>query len=216
MDKNNENYIDMNKFEFSAFKLNKSYGGAKIVDDFSISVNNGEVVGLVGDNGAGKSTVMRMAALVEAADTGQISINGIKAEENIKEFRSKIGYIPQSNALIDEMTALDNMKLFSLLNKDETAAKINELAEAFDMEEFLHKKVKHLSGGMVRRVNIAVGLINNPSMIVADEPFAGLDKTQREKVINYLKELSRNGVGQLISSHYVENLKTWSKSIIAL
>ena len=83
-------------------------------------------------------------------------------------------------------------------------------------DEFLNKKVKHLSGGMKKRVNIAAGLINNPDMIVADEPFAGLDSSQRDKVITYLKKLSHDGVGQLISSHYIENLKSWSKSIVTL
>ncbi len=204
------------KFEFNAVNLSKSYGGINAVNNFSITINNGEVIGLVGDNGVGKSTIMRMAALVELPDTGYIAINGIKTENKIKEFRSRIGYIPQSNALIDEMTALDNLKLFSLLNKSETSRKIEEMTSAFDMKSFLHKKVKHMSGGMTRRVNIAVGLINNPSMIVADEPFAGLDKTQREKVTEYLKKLSAQGIGQLISSHYMENLKSWSKSIITI
>ena len=203
-------------FQFEAVNLNKAYGGLNAVSNFSIEIKNGEVIGLVGDNGAGKSTIMRMAALVEHPDSGHIQINGIKAETKIKEFRSSIGYIPQANALIDEMTALDNLKLFSLLGKEQTAYKIEELASAFNMHGFLHKKVKHMSGGMARRVNIAVGLINNPKMIVADEPFAGLDKTQREKVTEYLIKLSEQGIGQLISSHYIENLESWSKSIITI
>lgn len=203
-------------FSFYAIKISKSYNDICVIKDFSIKIENGDVVGLIGNNGTGKSTIMRIAALVDNTYSGEILINGKKANEHIKQFRKRIGYIPQSNALIDEMTVLDNLKLFSMLSKKETNSKIEELTLAFDMNEFLNKKVKHLSGGMKKRVNIAAGLINNPDMIVADEPFAGLDSSQRDKVITYLKKLSHDGVGQLISSHYIENLKSWSKSIVTL
>lgn len=204
------------KFDFNAAGICKSYNGVSVVDNFSVSISGGEVVGLIGDNGAGKSSIMRMVALVESLDGGEIYINDELPNSRIKYYRSKIGYIPQSNALIEEMTAIDNLRLFSLKDKMTTNLKIDELTKAFDMKMFLHKKVKHLSGGMACRVNIAAGLMNSPKMIVADEPFAGLDATQREKVIEYFKHLANEGVGQLISSHYVENLQTWSKSIITI
>lgn len=204
------------KFKFCAVNLCKSYNGAKIVSDFNVNVLSGDVIGLIGDNGTGKSTILRMMALVDFPDSGEVIINDEKANTRIKYYRGRIGYIPQSSALIEEMSAIDNLKLFSTLDKANTKIKIKELSEAFDMNEFLNKKVKHLSGGMARRVNISAGLINNPSLIVADEPFAGLDATQREKVINHFKLLAKNGVGQIISSHYMENLKDWSKSIISL
>ena len=204
------------RLELNAVNICKSYKDANVISDFSFSISSGEVIGLVGDNGTGKSTIMRIAALVDMPDSGDVIINGKKAAENIKQIRRYIGYIPQSNALIDEMTALDNLKLFSLLGKAETKKRIDELSDAFDMESYLNKKVKHLSGGMKRRVNISAGLINSPKLIVADEPFAGLDKSQREKVIAYFKRLSDEGAGMLISSHYIENLKDWSKSIISL
>lgn len=204
------------KFNFKAVNLCKSYNRAKVVSDFNVDIANGDVIGLIGDNGTGKSTILRMAALVNAPDTGDIFINDEKANLKIKYYRSKIGYIPQSSALIEEMSAIDNLQLFSTQDRETTRKKINELSDAFDMHDFLHKKVKHLSGGMARRVNISAGIINNPQMIVADEPFAGLDASQREKVIKYFSKLAKEGVGQIISSHYVENLKDWSKSIISI
>lgn len=204
------------KFDLKASKICKSYGGTVAVKDFSLTILGGEVFGLIGDNGTGKSTIMRIMALIDKMDSGEIYINGLDACENAKHFRTRIGYIPQANALIEEMTAVDNLKLFSLLDNKATAEKIDELSKAFDMDRFLHKKVKHLSGGMARRVNIAAGLINAPSFIVADEPFTGLDATQRAKVIGYLENLAKDGVGQLISSHYAQNLESWSKSIITI
>jgi len=208
--------VNNTKFNFCAVDLCKSYNGVKVVSNFNINISNGEVIGLIGDNGTGKSTILRMTALVDSPDFGDISINEEKASARIKYYRSRIGYIPQSSALIEEMTAIDNLKLFSTQDKAKTNEKIKELSDAFDMHDFLNKKVKHLSGGMARRVNISAGLINNPQLIVADEPFAGLDATQREKVIKYLMHLADSGVGQIISSHYVENLKDWSKSIITV
>jgi len=208
--------LQSEKFSLEAINICKAYKGVAVVENFNINLSKGDVIGLVGDNGTGKSTIMRIIALIDRLDSGNLIINGKNAYENIKYYRSKIGYIPQSNAIIEEMTAIDNLKLFSLLNKKETILKIIELSEAFNMNDFMYKKVKHLSGGMKRRVNIAAGIINNPRIIIADEPFAGLDSTQRKRVIEYFKKLSNNGVGQLITSHYVENLRDWSKSIIAI
>ncbi|MEX1376996.1 MAG: ABC transporter ATP-binding protein [Eubacteriales bacterium] len=208
--------LNSKSFILKAENISKSFSAHKAIENICFNIAEGEVIGMVGDNGTGKSTIMRIISLVDSLDTGKYTINGENVYDNVKYYRSLIGYIPQSDALIEEMTASDNLRLFSLLDKKETEIKINELTKAFDMGEFINKKVKHLSGGMKKRVNISAGLMNRCKMIVADEPFAGLDKTQREKVIEYFKTQSKNGVAQLITSHYVDNLKGWSKSIIEL
>lgn len=206
--------VTNDQFSLEAKNIKKFFDKHAVIENFSLSISAGQVMGIVGDNGSGKSTIMRIIALVERQDEGTITINLKNATNHIKHFRNQIGYIPQAIGLIEEMSAKDNLKLFSLSQDEQTKIKIEEFAEVFGMRKFLNKKVKKLSGGMKRRVNIAAGLMNSPKLIIADEPFAGLDAKQRGSVIAYFKKLNNEGVAILITSHYIENIKPWADDII--
>lgn len=206
----------MTGFRVEAKDISQRYTGVKILDNVSISLESGQVTGVMGVNGAGKSSLLRIIGLIEKPDIGQLFIDGENPNQNIKNIRHQIGYAPQDIALFNELSAYDNLLFYSINKKKQTSKKLDELVSAFDMESFIKKRVYKLSGGMKRRVNLAVALINSPKLLVADEPFVGLDADQRKKVLNYLNSLSKLGMTQIISSHYSENLSMIAHNIIHL
>lgn len=206
----------MTGFRVEAKNISQRYTGVKILDNVSISLEPRQVTGVMGVNGAGKSSLLRIIGLIEKPDIGQLFIDGENPNQNIKNIRHQIGYAPQDIALFNELSAYDNLLFYSIKNKKQAKNKLDELVCAFDMESFIKKRVYKLSGGMKRRVNLAVALINSPKLLVADEPFVGLDADQRKKVLNYLNSLSKQGMTQIISSHYSENLSVIAHNIIHL
>lgn len=206
----------MTGFRVEAKNISQRYTGVKILDNVSISLEPGQVTGVMGVNGAGKSSLLRIIGLIEKPGIGQLFIDGENPNQNIKNIRHQIGYAPQDIALFNELSAYDNLLFYSINKKKQTIKKLDELVSAFDMESFIKKRVYKLSGGMKRRVNLAVALINSPKLLVADEPFVGLDADQRKKVLNYLNSLSKQGMTQIISSHYSENLSVIAHNIIHL
>ena len=204
----------MVKYLVEAAGLKKEYKRTTVVKDFSLMLRSGEAVGLFGSNGAGKTSVMKLLALVERPDAGKLIINGVGDAKEQHKMRKEIGFAPQEIALFEELTCRDNLNIFSLESKTEKKKKIDVLIDAFSLEEFIDKKVSKLSGGMKRRVNFAVALLNNPILLIADEPFAGIDPQHRHRILAYLKQLKEQGMAQVISSHYVENLNFLCDKII--
>jgi len=200
-------------FRYEVKNITKSYEDAIILNDFKLSVSPGDFFVFLGDNGSGKTTAMRVLALVEKIDSGTIKVDGNNAYENIKDYRSQIGYIPQSIALFEDMTGYDNLMMFSNLKADKSKERISYLSNILEMNDFINKKVKKLSGGMKRRINIACGLVNNPKLVIADEPFASLDVKQRKVVTNLFNELSKRGVSFIVSTHYKENIESIDKDV---
>lgn len=187
--------------------LSKAYGDTKVLDDISFSVNQGEILGLFGPNGTGKSTLLKILALITKADQGSYYWNSQNALKNIAKIRPKIGFVPQEIALFEELTVWDNLMCWSRQPKKDAKILAKEISEAL-MLTILHKKrVRNLSGGMKRRVNLAVALLNKPQLLIMDEPFVGIDVKHMELLIKYLKEQSQKGVTQIISGHHISQLK---------
>ena len=203
----------INGIELCITNLCKSYKKQEILKDFNLRLGAGQTIGLSGVNGSGKSTMIRILALVESADSGNIFMDGKDAVKHKSEYKKYIGYAPQDTALFEELTVIDNFHYFCLMNSKKAKSNIDDLIEAFDMIEFIHKRVEKLSGGMKKRVNLAVALLNEPRILIADEPFVGLDAYQRNRVIEYLRLLSEKGLTQIISSHYIENIDSFASSI---
>ena len=190
--------------------LNKNYGKRSALKDISLHIPVG-MYGLLGENGAGKTTLMRILATMLEASTGTVQINGVDIK-NKKEIRKMIGYLPQEFSIYPNMTvysALDYLGILSELPKHIRKQRINELLRQVNLEQERNKKFKNLSGGMKRRFGIAQALLNNPSILIIDEPTAGLDVDARNRLLDMLRDyLEKNPSSSiLITSHISGDLE---------
>jgi ABC-2 type transport system ATP-binding protein len=174
------------------------------------------VLGLFGPNGSGKSTLLDILALAVRPTSGQILYRGMDILPRPDTARHLIGYVPQDIALFEELTVLDNLHCWSRLPAAQTRSRIAEIAGALCLEPIASQKVATLSGGMKRRVNLGVALLGYPSLLVLDEPFAGVDLDHREIMQVLLRQLSGLGVCQVISSHSLEDLQPLAGKIMVL
>lgn len=182
--------------------IKKSYGKKQVLKQVSLTVKAGECTGIIGANGCGKSTLLRILSGVEKADAGSILINGETVKKPAERLAGYVGYIPQESVLIPELTVEDNLKLWAGLGDyKENRKNLARLREQFKLEEFCREKVKNLSGGMNKRVNIVCALIHAPFLLLMDEPSAALDLVFKEELRGYIRDFTANGGSVLISSH---------------
>lgn len=192
--------------------LSKSYGLARAVDDLSLSVKQGEFFGFLGPNGAGKTTTIRMITGAMEPDHGSVEVVGL-SQENKQEIHQLIGVVPESRGFYDWMTGEEYLSFFADLYQIESdrSAKVSNLLEATDLLRNKNKKVGAYSRGMKQRLGLARALINDPKILILDEPTLGLDPQGQEDIKNLLKRLNSDGVTIFYSSHLlqeVENLCT--------
>ena len=188
--------------------LKKTYGNKTVVEDVSLTLKQGEVVGLLGPNGAGKTTTFYMiVGLVKVTD-GKIYLDGhdITYMPMYKRARAGIGYLPQETSIFRGMNVVDN--IYSILemsekNKYKRLKKLEELLNEFSITHIKKSSASSLSGGERRRVEIARALATNPSFILLDEPFAGIDPIAVNDIINIILKLKNMGIGLLITDHNV-------------
>lgn len=204
-----------------AEKLAKSYKTRKVVNDIDIWINKGEIVGLLGANGAGKTTTFYMIVGFVKPDNGNVFLNGqnITTTPMYKRAQMGIGYLAQEPSIFRRLTVLENLMLvleFYPISRKERLARAKELLEEFSIYRLRNNKGYALSGGERRRVEIARTLAINPSFILLDEPFTGIDPitiSEIKEIINYLKE-ERN-IGILITDHNVrETLNITNRAYI--
>ena len=159
------------------------YKKKTILSEVRLTAVPGEIIGLLGANGSGKSTLLSVIAGAKKAESGKLSINDINFSEKPDEYRKYIGYVPQENPLIAELSCLDNLRIWSKLGKEEMRELIStKPLSILGVHEFCDKKVKDLSGGMKKRLSITATLITNPSILLMDEPFSALDMQNRHKL----------------------------------
>lgn len=196
----------MNVFETS--HLTKKYGKDKVVlDDVSLTVREGDIYGLVGRNGAGKTTLVRILLGLAKPSCGEIKINGASTEDALAYERTKIGSIVDSPALSLHLTALENMKSMGYALGATNIEKLKDIIYKVGLDPNNPTKVKNYSLGMKQRLAIALALINDPSILILDEPVNGLDPTGIFEVRELLLRLNRDGVTILISSHLLAELQ---------
>ncbi|HBV68647.1 MAG TPA: hypothetical protein DEF04_11030 [Clostridiales bacterium] len=185
--------------------LTKKFGSFTAVDNLSLHIDNGEFVGLLGPNGAGKTTTIKILTGLLKATNGEVFISGEPMNSNNKNAKSKMGIVPQYSNLDKELTVYENLvfasKLFRVKNYDE---KIHELLDLVDLTEYADRKVLSLSGGMDRRLIIAKALINDPEIIIFDEPTVGIDLNGRRKIWDILKYMKSVGKTVIMTTHYIE------------
>ncbi|MCG1036377.1 ATP-binding cassette domain-containing protein [Polaribacter sargassicola] len=190
--------------------LTKTYkNGVKPIDNLSLEIGTG-MFGLLGPNGAGKSSLMRTIATLQSPDAGSITFGDINVLEDNMSLRKVLGYLPQSFGVYPKMSAEDLLDYFATLKgiakKDERKAIVKEVLEITNLYEVRHKHVAGYSGGMKQRFGIAQLLLNNPKLIIVDEPTAGLDPAERHRFLNVLREVGSNCT-VIFSTHIVEDVK---------
>lgn len=198
--------------------LTKSYEKGKIVlDHFSAALEPG-VYGLLGPNGAGKSTLMNQITQNLEPDEGEILVNGISATKMGASYRDVLGYMPQQQGLYDRFSALEFLRYFASLKglkAKESRKRIEELLEVVNLTKARNRKLGGFSGGMKQRVLLAQALLNEPQILILDEPTAGLDPKERIRIRNYISSISENKI-VLIATHVVSDVECIAKEILFL
>ncbi len=190
--------------------LTKTYSnGVKALNNVNIKIKPG-MFGLLGPNGAGKSTLMRTIATLQEGDSGSISFDGIDISKDKISLRNALGYLPQTFGVYPKMSAEDLLMHFAELkgisNKVERKNIVEAVLEQTNLTDARKKKVSGFSGGMKQRFGIAQLLLNNPRLIIVDEPTAGLDPAERSRFLNVLREIGTNHI-VIFSTHIVEDVK---------
>ncbi|MDD4085054.1 MAG: LPS export ABC transporter ATP-binding protein [Acholeplasmataceae bacterium] len=200
--------------------LVKEYGGRRVVNGVSINVEQGTVVGLLGPNGAGKTTTFYMIVGIERPDAGEVLIDGreITGMPMHERARAGIGYLPQEASIFRKLTVEENIMAIlegTGLSLEKRLEKMNSLISEFHVEHIRGRKGSELSGGERRRVEIARALATDPSFILLDEPFAGIDPIAVADIQGMIAHLARRGIGVLITDHNVrETLSIVDKAYI--
>jgi len=190
--------------------LTKTYkNGVKALDNLNLEIGAG-MFGLLGPNGAGKSSLMRTVATLQSADAGSITFNGINVLQDPMSLRKILGYLPQEFGVYPKMSAEDLLDYFATLkgiaSRSERSRLIREVLEITNLFEVRKKHVEGYSGGMKQRFGIAQLLLNNPQLIIVDEPTAGLDPAERNRFLNVLREIGANNT-IIFSTHIVDDVK---------
>jgi ABC-2 type transport system ATP-binding protein len=198
----------MNQSILEARNLVKKYGALTAVNDISFTIEEGEVFGLLGPNGAGKSTAIAMLTGLFPPDSGSIRILGIDAVSDTEKVKHLIGVVPQDLALYPALSARENLRFFGEmygLNGKRLNQRIESLLEIVSMTERANDSIRSYSGGMKRRINLAIGLINNPRILFMDEPTVGVDPQSRNHIFESVERLNREeGMTVLYTTHYME------------
>jgi ABC-2 type transport system ATP-binding protein len=186
--------------------LTKIYaGGTKAVDNVSFEVKEGEIFGLLGPNGAGKTTTIKMITTISRPTAGSIRVFGVNALSSPEVVRRMLGFVPQAISVDGDLTGYENLLIFAKLfyvDREQRDKRIQEALELFGLADRANDLVKHYSGGMMRRLEIAQALVNRPKLLFLDEPSIGLDPYSRLQVIDHIRQLNRNfGTTILLTTH---------------
>ena len=168
--------------------LSKKYGKKTILNEINFRVEKGEIIGLVGENGAGKSTLLNILATLQQPTDGHLALNSLRYEKHYKSLRKQIGYVPQDIAVWEDFSVEENMLFFEKLSwKRKTNEELRQLCMDMKLDKW-KAPVKALSGGMKRKLNLAISHIHDPEVLLLDEPTVGIDLKSRIEIGNYLKD----------------------------
>lgn len=203
--------------ELSFKNVSKNYGGIVAVDDITYTMETG-VYGLLGVNGAGKTTLMKMLCTVTRPTAGEITWNGEDIFRLEERYRDLLGYLPQDFGYYPNLSVSDYMMYIASIKGIRPAVarkRMKELLEMVGLSRYKNRKMKALSGGMARRVGIAQAMLNNPKILVLDEPTAGLDPSERIRFRNLISELSEDRL-VLLSTHIVSDVEFIAEQILLM
>jgi len=187
--------------------LVKRYGDVVAVDDISFQIQEGEIFGLLGPNGAGKTTTINVLCTYTEPTAGEIVVAGHSVTAEPEEVKRAIGVVPQDIALYPDLNAVENLRFFGQMYdvpKARLEQRIGELLQLVGLEEHARRRVEHYSGGMKRRLNLAVGLLSEPRFLMLDEPTVGVDPQSRNAIFENIQALNQQGLTILYTTHYME------------
>lgn len=186
----------------SVEKVSKSFKNSKVLDSINVNVSDSEIVGILGPSGAGKTTLIKCIMGMEKVDSGDITLLDSKIPN--REVLNKVGYMAQSDALYTELTAKDNLYFFGeifKIPKKDLKEKIDFLVNLVDLKPFLSRKVNKFSGGMKRRLSLIIALIQDPQLIILDEPTVGIDPELRLNIWKEINNLKSKGKSIIVTTH---------------
>jgi len=187
--------------------LTKDYEKLRAVDNVTFEISKKECFGFLGPNGAGKTTIMRMIQGVSPKTSGNLKINGLEVEDNPREIQEILGVVPQENNLDPDFTVLKNLLVFARYfdtPKVEARKRALKLLKFVQLQDKKDINIEKLSGGMKRRLILARALLNNPKILILDEPTTGLDPQARHMVWEKIRSLKKQGVTVVLTTHYME------------
>ncbi|QQR74624.1 MAG: ABC transporter ATP-binding protein [Holophagales bacterium] len=187
--------------------LRKSYGGVLAVEAISFRIARGSILGLLGPNGAGKTTTVSMISGLLTPDAGEVRLGGALLARDTDPAKARLGLVPQELALYEELSAEDNLRFFGALQRmsgSSLATRSDEVLRLTGLLERRRDRVKVFSGGMKRRLNLAVGLLHDPEVLLLDEPTVGVDPQSRNAIFESLEALRDAGKAILYTTHYME------------
>lgn len=178
----------------------------RTLDNIRLNISEGDRFGLFGPNGAGKTTLISIMTGLLKPQNGNVMLFGMDVTSN-REAKKLFGYVPQDFAFYEELTPVENLQFFgalSQLNSKQIKKRTDELLEVLGLADVRNKALKHFSGGMKRRLNIAIGVIHEPKILFLDEPTVGVDVQTRSAIIDYLKQLNEQGATLIYTSHLLQ------------
>jgi lipooligosaccharide transport system ATP-binding protein len=199
--------------------LTKRFGDFTAVDAIDVDVTRGEAFGFLGPNGAGKSSTMRMIGCVSPASSGQLQILGLDPRRDGPRIRARLGVVPQRDTLDEELTVRENLVVYARyfgIPRAVARAKADELLAFAQLTERADSKVEPLSGGMKRRLTIARSLVNDPEILLLDEPTTGLDPQARHMLWDRLFRLKRQGVTLVLTTHYMDEAEQLCDRLVVM
>ena len=191
--------------------LSKSYGELRAVNHVSFECKGGEIFGLLGPNGAGKTTTISMIAGLIPPDSGRVRVDGLDIGQQPSEVKRRLGVVPQEIALYEDLSAKENLDFWGGvygITGRELGSRRDELLELVDLQDRAGDRVREFSGGMKRRLNLALGLVHKPQLILLDEPTVGIDPQARINILDVVRDLVAQGTSVLYTTHYLEEAET--------
>jgi ABC-2 type transport system ATP-binding protein len=198
--------------------LSKYYGSYLAVDNISFEVNKGEILGFLGPNGAGKSTTMKIITTYLPPTGGKVEVDGVDVEVDSLSVRKKLGYLPESNPLYNDMNVVDYLDYVAALDgvtSDSIKGRREEMIKVCGLEEMRSKIIGHLSKGYRQRVGLAQAMINNPDVLILDEPTSGLDPNQIIEIRNLIKKLGKQKT-VILSTHILSEVQATCDRVIII
>ena len=207
----------MSKVILDVNNLSKKFKNFTTVDNISFQLHSGEILGFLGPNGAGKTTTIKMITGLVKSNSGSITINGYDINKDFEDAMSNVGAIVETPHLYENMTGYENIKFFSNLCKNATKEHIEECIKLSGLKNRLNDKVKNYSLGMKQRLGLTIALLNNPKLLILDEPTNGLDPIGIKVLREFLKDLAHNkNLSILVSSHILTEMELLCDKVLII
>ncbi len=196
--------------------ISKSYGTHLAVDQLSFEVKKGEIFGLLGENGAGKTTTFRIIMGLLEPNSGTVTLDGKKIDYSVTD---TIGFVTEERSLLTKLTVKDQLVYYGILkgmSEEVILKRLDEWLEKFGISEYKNRKIKELSKGNQQKIQFIAGIINNPKLLILDEPFSGLDPINVKMFQEAILELKEKGCSIIFSSHQMEHIELFCEKLVIL